>query len=634
MRHALFGIRTWAADGVTTLLSQVWSTSLPRVPRPGLRPVGMGKEKKAVKADETGTDMVDLLGHSGAKFNDYLQAYSAASVALLGRWPTFVPEEERYRDTLVPGSEAAERVFGDSEEVTTEEAAQRGLFIDGIGSKRGGPSPAFSVPTPPPHGPTPPPQHSRPSSQGSKRAAADVAAKDAKVAALTEKLEMLSTKLRHEVTERTKANEENMRRGQQLQTTQRDCSALQETVRRQAQQLEHARDVTLKLEEDHRAFVDQVKNADKALVKERKLRHTWQLRAEKYERRITPLEAEAGVLRESLDSTVVLLEQAQSRGSGATGRVAELASTNTRLSKMTDSALKEANTAREDRAHAGLQLSLMADRRDELLDTIEKLKADADEHAAALDAMEDARNKAVDIAQEERRLRSLSDGAMRKAEGGTMTAMEELRAWREKAEAVDTELNTQKQHVQALLTQDAVRESEQRKLFESVSELLARVQYLGEFPPERMGMCKAEALQHRDEAMRHLRALREAHALSTFPPQLVLNPSTVAHGSAMLSSVSSIGGGAPTPHEDARAAMSPRTRTQAAVQGTYVQRLDATSSRPKGGLYGRPRPSPRPSPRPNLLGRTDASVPSEPSADWEKKMLLDVMGESHDRPLR
>ena len=117
MRHALFGIRTWAADGVTTLLSQVWSTSLPRVPRPGLRPVGMGKEKKAVKADETGTDMVDLLGHSGAKFNDYLQAYSAASVALLGRWPTFVPEEERYRDTLVPGSEAAERVFGDSEEV-------------------------------------------------------------------------------------------------------------------------------------------------------------------------------------------------------------------------------------------------------------------------------------------------------------------------------------------------------------------------------------------------------------------------------------------------------------------------------------------------------------------------------------
>lgn len=147
-------------------------------------------------------------------------------------------------------------------------------------------------------------------------------------------------------------------------------------------------------------------------------------------------------------------------------------------------------------------------------------------------------------------------------------------------------------------------------------------------------MCKAEALQHRDEAMRHLRALREAHALSTFPPQLVLNPSTVAHGSAMLSSVSSIGGGAPTPHEDARAAMSPRTRTQAAVQGTYVQRLDATSSRPKGGLSGRPRPSPRPSPRPNLLGRTDASVPSEPSADWEKKMLLDVMGESHDRPLR
>ena len=64
--------------------------------------------------------------------------------------------------------------------------------------------------------------------------------------------------------------------------------------------------------------------------------------------------------------------------------------------------------------------------------------------------------------------------------------------------------------------------------------LLARMQYLGELPPELLHMSRAEALQHRDEAMRHLRQLRESHALSTNPPQLVINSATVATGALYI----------------------------------------------------------------------------------------------------
>ena len=73
-----------------------------------------------------------------------------------------------------------------------------------------------------------------------------------------------------------------------------------------------------------------------------------------------------------------LLEHAQSTGTSAAVRAADLAHTNERLGSVTENALKQANAAREGRAHAGLQLALMADRRDELIEQIDKLKAEAD----------------------------------------------------------------------------------------------------------------------------------------------------------------------------------------------------------------------------------------------------------------
>ena len=160
-------------------------------------------------------------------------------------------------------------------------------------------------------------------------------------------------------------------------------------------------------------------------------------------------------------------------------------------------------------------------------------------------------------------------------------------------------------------------------------------------------MSKTEALQHRDAAMRHLRALREAHALSSAPDQLTLNPATVRTGAAMLTAVANERGG-----------MSPRT---ASGVPPAAASLDATASRP---------PKARPTPRPNLTGGCAAAAPgfgswrgqidhSEPltprggaarqsprgrrtpredparaakesAADWEKEKLLELMQVAQD----
>ena len=556
---------------------------------------------------------------SNVAFAKYLQAYTAASVQLLRRWPTFVPDEERFADVLEPGTAAAKRVF-DIPDTGAEAELAQGLKVVGHAKPRAitGGSPRSSRPSSQPETPsggarasgTPRAGGGGVSGGGGGGGGGD-GGSSVREEKLKDKIEQLQGKLRHEVSERSKANDESMRRGMQLQAIQRDNAALQETVRRQAQQLEHAREVTLKMEQQHREFMEQVESADARLVKERKLRYTWQLRAEKLQKKIDPLEAEAVVLKEALSTTVELYDKARDKNAANAAQVSELSDSNRRLADVQQRATKQAALAREARDNNVLQLELMADRRDELLEQIEKLNAEAAEHQEALEAMEKARNEAADLAQEERRLRNLAEAAVRKAAQATDAAADEKKSWMDRAVSLGKDLEQQKEHVSALVTQDAIRETEQRKLFDSVSELLARVQYLGELPPETLGMSKAEALQHRDEAMRHLKALREAHALSTFPPQLVLNPATVATGAAMLNAqrgqggaasprraggaaVTGAGGGEEaraTPNEEARSALSPRVRAQAAVQGGYTQpappSLDASRARP---------------PRPNLAG--------------------------------
>ena len=132
------------------------------------------------------------------------------------------------------------------------------------------------------------------------------------------------------------------------------------------------------------------------------------------------------------------------------------------------------------------------------------------ERTESLATMEAAKDDAMRLAHEERRLRLAAEAAARSAEAAQAAAEEEARRWRAKAEELERELANQREHVSALLTQDGIREAEQRKLFDGLTELLARIQYLGELPAEDLGMHKSEARQHRDEALRHLKALREA----------------------------------------------------------------------------------------------------------------------------
>ena len=74
-------------------------------------------------------DCADAMIESDSKFAEYLQSYTAVSVALLGRWPTFVEEGERFADTLDIGSDAATRVFGVDPSTVPEHL--RGLGIIG-----------------------------------------------------------------------------------------------------------------------------------------------------------------------------------------------------------------------------------------------------------------------------------------------------------------------------------------------------------------------------------------------------------------------------------------------------------------------------------------------------------------------
>ena len=113
-----------------------------------------------------------------------------------------------------------------------------------------------------------------------------------------------------------------------------------------------------------------------------------------------------------------LYDKARDKNAANAARVSELSDSNERLADVQQRATKQAALAREARDNNVLQLELMADRRDELLEQIEKLNAEAAEHQEALEAMEKARNEAADLAQEERRLRNLAEAAVRQGGPG------------------------------------------------------------------------------------------------------------------------------------------------------------------------------------------------------------------------
>ena len=616
---------------------------------------------------------------AGIAFAEYLQAYTAASVSLLGRWPTFVEEKDRYAETLEPGNLSAFLLGPELPEGLQVKGARTGTGISG--TPRGAGTMAAR------------------SSRSRDGAPAEPAEPSAQEAQLRDQVERLSSKLRHEVAERSRANDESTRRGAQVQQSAREISSLNETAKRQSVQLEMARTQTMKLEEQLREATEYVDTADVRLVKERKAKYVWQQRAEKLQKRVAPLEREAEVLKDAVATTEELLRKARDRGEKAAARVAELEASEARLRKGATTATHTADKDREERAHAGLQLTLMADRRDELLETIERLEAEARERDQALESMDRARNEGEGLAHDERRLRHAAEAAKAAADDARAAAEEETREWRQRALYAEEQLRRQREHVAALVTQDGIREAEQRKLFDAVSELIARVQYLGELPAHQLGMSRVEALQHRDEALRHLKSLREAHALSTYPNQIVLHHSTMATGAAMINSATQAADAlaartsqpasqsasprsqpaSPRRKAGGSAGASPRQRAPAAAEEVAAA-LDATNGRPRpakpaampakapsadGGATGEAgrrgegsqrygawreqvepslgQPSPRgglvhaggavsarPSPRGRARGGPEdparaADGAKQPAAEWEKQKLLDMM---------
>jgi len=171
---------------------------------------------------------------------------------------------------------------------------------------------------------------------------------------------------------------------------------------------------------------------------------------------------------------------------------------------------------------------------EEMVEEIESLRGEVSELENARRQLEGALKEAKRSQEAERKARLEAEAVA--AEARNKAEAEAQRGAKRQAEneRSTAELQTHKQYVATLMAQDAIREAEQRKLFDTVSELLGRVQYLGSVPPEDLGIGAAEAYHHRTEAVRHLRALREAHSLSTFSHNLVMAPATMAMGAAML----------------------------------------------------------------------------------------------------
>ena len=196
-------------------------------------------------------DTANNLDDVNSAFSDYLKSYTQASVSLLGRWPTFVPEEARHEGTLEEGEDDT---FDVGPAMPSElrvnpllGGAAEGTPLNGS-PFNGSP---FSVRN-----------ASRSSRRKGEQTPSEVSGVSIKEEELREKVDRLSSKIRVEVAERCRHADESMRRGVQLQALQRENAALQETVKRQGQQLEHAREVTLKLEAELRDGSKAVESAD------------------------------------------------------------------------------------------------------------------------------------------------------------------------------------------------------------------------------------------------------------------------------------------------------------------------------------------------------------------------------------
>ena len=320
--------------------------------------------------------MQDLMQDANLVFAEYLQKYTAASVSLLGRWPAFVEEKDRYAETLEPGHLEP---FMIDPKMTDELKALR---IQGYkpSSRRGGSSATSSV-----------------EALGTGNAAADMT-----IGQLKLQLDKMSTKLREASHAKQKAVDDLTAKSRVLDKARSDVEAMEVEVKRLQTLLDASRDKQMALASELTDLYSSSSNSDEAMVRERKAKFLWQTKFEKLEKQIEPLQKENAVLRAANAEMSLATDGARQRAAEASARARELEAQQERYKREAVDKTQKANDFREKEAYKDMQLTLMADRRDELIERIEELEAEAAERAKALAQLEAARLQAVAKADKER----------------------------------------------------------------------------------------------------------------------------------------------------------------------------------------------------------------------------------------
>ena len=244
--------------------------------------------------------------HLNAGLQNYLDNYTALSVRLMGRWPAFVPEEERRLDRLArPPPAPAAPAFAVAPAPSGWPAGPSSARAPSS-ARSEEPLPA-AAPAAAARQPTRGSMASELSSRGEsfrlQWKAAATAVKTEGMAELRETIERLREKLRIETTEKTKAVGEAVKRGKALAALQKGHTSLQELHARVVTQLDASQANVLRLEEELRNRLAELETANAAASRDRKGRHVAEIRLGKVQRQAAPVTQELAMLGEALSAS-------------------------------------------------------------------------------------------------------------------------------------------------------------------------------------------------------------------------------------------------------------------------------------------------------------------------------------------
>jgi hypothetical protein len=262
---------------------------------------------------------------------------------------------------------------------------------------------------------------------------------------------------------------------------------------------------------------------------------------EQAETTLQPLQAQSGKITETLLLTEDARARAEDRSTEASRQVSHLTNANAMLQKRLVEEHGHHAHAREARAALELQIELLTDSRDEQRDKCQSFSAAVRAQSDALRTAElelSSRDHALRL---ERSAREAAEASQRAADASASAAHTAAQAAAGQLASASASLSTERAAGSGLMAEAELREREQATLFTVVSELLARVLYLGQLPPEVLDMGATEMAHHQAEAVRELRALRNAHQLCASLSDLRCSRHTVAAGAGVIKAATHVG---------------------------------------------------------------------------------------------